>query len=27
MAKIDVTTTQNVTIQYETAGFLWRFVA
>lgn len=27
MAKIDVTTTQNVTIQYETAGFLWRFIA
>ena len=27
MSKIDVTTTQNVTIQYETAGFLWRFVA
>lgn len=27
MAKIDVSTTQNVTIQYETAGFLWRFVA
>jgi uncharacterized RDD family membrane protein YckC len=27
MAKIDITTTQNVTIQYETAGFLWRLVA
>lgn len=27
MAKIDVSTTQNVTIQYETAGFLWRFIA
>lgn len=27
MAKIDISTTQNVTIQYETAGFLWRFVA
>lgn len=27
MAKIDVTTTQHVTIQYETAGFLWRFIA
>ncbi len=27
MSKIDVTTTQNVTIQYETAGFLWRFIA
>lgn len=27
MAKIDVVTTQKVTIQYDTAGFLWRFVA
>ncbi|MDB5225824.1 MAG: hypothetical protein JWN78_17 [Bacteroidota bacterium] len=27
MAKIDVTTTQKVTIQYETAGFVWRFIA
>lgn len=27
MAKIDVSTTQNVTIQYETAGFLLRFIA
>ena len=27
MAKIDVTTTQKVTIQYETAGFMWRFIA
>ena len=27
MAKIEVATTQNVTIQYETAGFLWRFIA
>lgn len=27
MAKIDVTTTQNVTIQYDTAGLIWRFVA
>lgn len=27
MAKIDVSTTQNVTIQYDTAGFLWRFIA
>lgn len=27
MAKIDVSTTQNVTIQYDTAGLLWRFVA
>lgn len=27
MAKIDVNTTQNVTIQYETAGFMWRFIA
>lgn len=27
MAKIDVNTTQNVTIQYDTAGLLWRFIA
>ncbi len=27
MAKIDVSTTQNVIIQYETAGFLLRFIA
>src|SRR4051812_16960771 len=27
MAKIDVTTTQKVTIQYETAGFMWRFIS
>ena len=27
MAKIDVITTQHVTIQYETAGFLWRALA
>lgn len=27
MAKIDVITTQKVTIQYDTAGFMWRFIA
>lgn len=27
MAKIDVVTTQKVTIQYDTAGFMWRFIA
>jgi uncharacterized RDD family membrane protein YckC len=27
MAKIEVPTTQKVFIQYETAGFLWRFIA
>lgn len=27
MAKIEVPTTQQVYIQYETAGFLWRFIA
>lgn len=27
MPKIEVNTTQNVSIEYETAGFLWRFVA
>lgn len=27
MAKIEVSTTQNVVIQYDTAGFLWRFIA
>jgi uncharacterized RDD family membrane protein YckC len=27
MAKIEVSTTQNVTIQYETAGFMWRCIA